>query len=314
MSRRLIWWTPLLAALLWAAAALPAAPAGAQRVTLEAQVAVWVEADGSIELCLDLTHAPTAGETAEARVCPARNQLDPAAAPADRWLRSREAPIGPEMALYVRVRRIGDWLQLGFVSSFEGVRTAHRRAYWTLNFTTAEPHRWHQTDPLTLTLPASPHPELWERPGLAPGAERLTLHERVPDFQLPQLDGEATEWISLTAARNDGAALIVFWSSWAPYAADMLAELDALAAAEGLTVVAVNVYELNPAEAARLASSAAAATLHLSDAGGEVARHYQVDGLPEVYIIDANGTYQAAVRGAAPRSTIQAALHEARTP
>ena len=55
-------------------------------------------------------------------------------------------------------------------------------------------------------------------------------------------------------------------------------------------------------------SASPAGLLHLSDVDGSVARHYRVDGLPELFLLDSRGVYRGVIRGAAPLAEILAAI------
>ncbi len=283
----------------------------AQNFALSARVAVWKSSDNKADLCIDLRSA----NTRDARQCPERRVLSFDRAPEGRWLRSRTLHIGPEMSLWVRARKNDGSVELGIGVSLEGENRNVRGASWSLDWQEITLERWTQTAPLRLDLPAQPHPELWSAvPGPSYDASRLELGQRAPDFQLPELGRNNSSLLTLsTARRGHEITLLVFWSSWAPLVEDTWSLIDGVASADpGVSAIGINVYELASADAETLASSFAPALLHLVDADGSVARHYRVDGLPEIIVLDAQGAFRSAIRGAAPISIVRQAIEQAR--
>ena len=283
--------------------------AEAQEFRLDARVATWMSADGVLELCVDLRD-PIAGET---RQCPDRRMLRVDRAPENRWLRSNTAYIGPETGVWIRVRRIGEQLELGLALTIEGRARGIRRTSWVLDWASLPTERWQQTTTAPLRLSAAPHPELWQSDaGIAVGARRLEVGKAAPEFLLPTLGGPDDSLISLSEARGGGESLtlIVFWSSWAPLVGETLSVLGDLAASEpDVLIIGINVYEVDETAGQSFSRSYGTELLHLVDADGSVAQHYRVDGVPELFVLDSAGIYRGVIRGAAPLTEILSAIY-----
>ena len=285
------------------------ADAEAQEFSLEARVATWMSSDGVLELCFDLRDA-IAGET---RLCPDRRMLRVARAPENRWLRTHSTQIGPETGVWIRVRRLGERLELGLALTVEGRARGIRRTGWVLDWASTPTEQWQRTSTVPLQLPVAPHPELWQsEAGIAVGARRLEVGRTAPEFILPRLGGADDSLISLSAARAGGErlTLIVFWSSWAPLVGETLSVLGDLAVSEpDVRVIGINVYEVDPEAGEAFIRNFGTGLLHLVDVDGSVAQHYRVDGVPELFVLDADGVYRGVIRGAAPLTEILSALY-----
>ena len=286
-------------------------PAGAQDVSVSANLAVWKSSDGVAQICIELRDT-ISGQAREARQCPSRGRLTFAHAPEDRWLRSNAVEIGPEISVWARARRVGDRLDMALGLSIEGEARGLRTRSWNLDWPSAATDRWLRTSAINIALPAALHPELWPVDvGIAAGAARLEPGQPAPQFSLPLLGADADDLTSLSEARAKGTevTLIVFWASWAPYVEDTLTSLVGLSQSNaGLQVIGVNAYEVDDQSARAVAQSYGTGLLHLVDADGSVAEHYRVDGLPEFFLLDSDGVYRAVVRGAAPMSEILATI------
>ena len=268
--------------------------------TLSARIAALRANDGTIVFCVELSNSSE-------QVCPQRRRLNFANAPDGRWLTSEWFFIAPETSLRIRARRLGERLEFGLQLNADGTRETllPRRRFLTWEGTPIG--QWQRSSTVALRLPAAPHWEL-SGGGVASWAARLTLDQPAPEFRLPSLS-DAGRLTALSELRAPGrATIIVFWASWAPYALDTLALLERLAPQRAFTLIAINVYETPREAAAALRNHPAAVAIHLHDASGAVARHYRVDGLPEIFLLDASGIYRAVIRGAAPLAEITAAL------
>ena len=268
--------------------------------SLTTQVAARRGTDGTIEFCVDLG-------AARERVCPQRRRLTFANAPDGTWLTSEWFFIAPETSLRIRARRLGERLEFGLQLNADGTRETllPRRRFLTWQRTPIG--QWQRSSTVALRLPAPPHWEL-NGGGVALWAARLTLDRPAPEFRLPSFNDRG-RLVALSELRAPGrATIIAFWASWAPYAEETLSTLESLASQRRLTLIAINVYETPREAEAALRDRPATATIHLHDASGDVARHYRVDGLPEIFLLDANGIYRAVIRGAAPLDEITAAL------
>ena len=305
----------LLAAAGLAVLAAAAPAAGAQTPdgsAVEVRAVVRLQAGDVAELCLDLRD-PAQGEM---RLCPNRRFLNVANARDGQWLRSHSVSIEPEMSLWVRARRDGGLLDLGIGTTLEGESRGLRRSTWRWNWSEAVTDRWTRTSAVELELLAPTHPELWEpSPGIALNTQRLQINQPAPNFSLLPLDGSSDDLVSLNAARSraDGATLIVFWSSWAPYATDTLSVLTGLTSTDpDILVIGVNVYDSSANTARRMASAYGSGLLHLVDHEGVVAEHYRIDGVPEIFVLDEDGVYREVIRGSAPITEIRAAIDRLR--
>ncbi len=283
--------------------------AEAQEFSLDASVATWMSSDGVLELCFDLRDA-IAGET---RQCPDRRMLRVERAPENRWLRTSTVHIGPETGVWIRVRRVGERLDLGLALTIEGRARGIRRTSWFLDWASTPTDQWQQTSTVPLQLPAAPHPELWQsEAGIAVGARRLEVGKAAPEFLLPRLGSTTDELTSLSDARAGAKqlTLIVFWSSWAPLVGETLSVLGDLAVSEpDVRVIGINVYEVNDEAGEAFIQNFGTGLLHLDDADGSVAQHYRVDGVPELFVLDSEGVYRGVIRGAAPLTEILSALY-----
>lgn len=299
----------LLGAVAALALVLTSSSVDAQSSRLSVGIATWTSADGVIELCANLRDA----SVGLARQCPERRRLTVERAAENRWLRSRSAYIAPEVAIWVRARRVGDRLDLGLGLSIEGVARGVRARSWSLHWPTAPIDQWQQTSFVSIELPVAPHPELWDSPaGIAPGAPRLEVGRPAPEFRLPRLGGPDDDLVSLSAARSgsERLTLIVFWSSWAPFVGETLSVLGDLEDRAGdILVVGVNVYEVDDGAGEAFIRNRGVGLLHLVDADGSVAQHYRVDGLPELFVLDSDGVYRGVIRGAAPLTEILSAIY-----
>lgn len=280
----------------------------AQSSSLRVNVAIWVSAEGQAELCVDLRDA-RAGQT---RQCPDRRRFTFARAPEGRWLRSAALHIAPEVSIYARARRSGSLLDFGLGVTIEGETRGLRSQTWQLEWDAIQPNRWVTSSTLPLRLPVAPHPELWPvHTGMVAGAHRLEVGRSAPGFLLPVLNSPSDTLVSLSRARSGGAelTLIVFWSSWAPFVGETLDVLSDLAAGrDDVLVIGINVYEVDEGAGEAFARNYGTDLLHLVDTTGEVAQHYRVDGVPELFVLDERGVYRGVIRGAAPLTQILSAL------
>ncbi len=283
--------------------------ASAQRSSLAANVTTLKSESGIVELCLELRHQ-SAGDT---RQCPERRLLRFASAPEGRWLRSSSLDIAPEVAVWIRARRLGGTLELGLGVAIEGAARGVRASSWSLHWDSAATGVWERTTSITLKLPVGPHPELWPlQPGMAIGVHRLEVGKPAPQFSLPVLGDPANRLITLSQARagREQLTLIVFWASWAPFVGETLSVLGDLAAREDdVLVIGVNVYEIAEGAGESFVTNYGSDLLHLADTAGHVARHYRVDGVPELFVIDSDGVYRGVIRGAAPLTEILSAIY-----
>ena len=273
------------------------AAVGAQSGSVEARIAARKAADGRVELCLQL------GAEKEPR-CPVERYFPYPDATVDRWLQSSPLTVD-DASLRVRARRDdGPWIELALIVALDGetnILTPQRRFF---NWETAETGRWLRSSWVSMdTISAS------SALGVAENAARLQVERRAPEFTLPRLENEGL--ISLSDYRGK-TVVLAFWASWSAGDRELLNRLDALWRAQGgsqgdLAVLAINVYD-TPGAASRAFVQAGVGFPGLIDAQAAVTRHYRVDGLPELLLIDAGGVYRERLTGAADTAAIQAAI------
>ncbi len=281
----------------------------AQEASLRANMAIWTSDAGYAEFCVDLRDA-VAGQT---RQCPERRRLTFARAPEGRWLRSANLHIAPEVAIYARARRSGSLLHYGLGVTIEGVTRGLSSRTWRLDWDATESNQWVLSSAVSLSLPVAPHPELWPViSGIVAGAHRLEVGKTAPEFILPVLGGDDESLVSLSGARVGGErlTLIVFWSSWAPFVGQTLDALADLAARrDDVLVIGISVYEVDEGAGEEFVITHGTDLLHLVDTTGDVAHHYRVDGVPELFVLDQDGVYRGVIRGAAPLAQILSVLN-----
>ncbi len=277
------------------------------------RVMTWKSATGRVSLCLYVR----VDESTARRHCPERRRFDYEAARERSWMRTSEMQITADLTAWIRARKLSEWIEFELVLRHgeDGDEQRIRQDDWRLSWEGALLSAWEFSLPLRLNLRTGE--ELWSGIGLERNTPRLERGEEAPDFRLSVL-GDDTRMLTLSETRashqesNRGVTLLVFWSSWAPLAADTLNALGRIALEDGINVVGINVYQHQLSAAERLLEEVNYDLLHLADSSGEVARHYRVDGLPEMFLIDSDGVYRGVVRGAAPLSQIRRAIESAR--
>ena len=282
------------------AALLSLGATDAQSDAVETQITARKAADGRVELCIYLG-------AEKQRRCPATRFFPYAEAPVGRWLHSSTLQID-DAALQVRARRDNQgWIEITLATTLGGISRVHTPRARFFNWQTTSVDRWVTSSSVTIGTRAA-DPTL----GVSDGAARLQRGQPAPNFTLARLEGEGA--ISLSDFRGKTVAL-VFWSSWSPGAADLLSRLGTLrrtrASSESdLVVLAINVYDQRGA-AARAFVEAGASIPGVIDEQAEVTRHYRVDGLPELLLIDPDGVYRERITGAAGASVIDTAINAA---
>ena len=135
----------------------------------------------------------------------------------------------------------------------------------------------------------------------ASSAGAAGVGQRAPDFTLPDWQGHAT-----ALADGRGRVTIVdFWASWCTPCAPMLPALDAIAQrAEGrVRVLAVDVDQSRAKADAFLRDhlpSVSAQTTLLHDESASVLARYGAEGMPAVFVVDAEGTIRFTEVGYSP--------------
>ncbi len=130
----------------------------------------------------------------------------------------------------------------------------------------------------------------------APSGARVG--EPAPDFQLKDLDGQST---SLSNFR-DKPVLINFWATRCP---ECLAEMPYLQQVyeersdEGLVVLAINIGD-SPSEVKEFLQTHNLSLPVLLDTEENVARKYNITGIPTSFFIDGDGIIRQKIIGAFP--------------
>lgn len=274
--------------------------ADAQSDAVETQIIARKAADGRVELCIYLG-------AEKQRRCPAARFFPYAEAPVGNWLHTSILQVD-DAALQVRARRDNQgWIEITLAAALGGVSHVHIPRARFFNWQETSVDRWVTSSSVTIGTRAA-DPTL----GISDDAVRLQRGQPAPNFTLARLEGEGA--ISLSDFRGKTVAL-VFWSSWSPGAADLLSRLGTLrrartSGASDLVVLAINVYDQRGA-AARAFVEAGASIPSVIDEQAEVTRHYRINGLPELVLLDPDGVYRERITGAAPTAAINAAINAA---
>lgn len=292
-----------LLALLAAALGLAAAgsQASAQTSTQTGSVDVRITArkvaDGSVEMCLYLNAEKT-------RRCPTERYFRYPDTLVNEWRNSSAIEVG-RATLTIRARRdAGGWVELTLAARLDGVTRIHRPERRFFNWPAVAVDRWLRSSPVSVETGGGA-----AATGLAVDAPRLQRGRAAPQFTLQQLEGEGA--ISL-ADYSGKTVVLAFWSSWDAGGVQLLRRLNQRWRAGGgtnggLAVLAINVYD-TPGTAQRAFVEANVGFDGVIDSGAEVTRHYRVDGLPELLVIDAGGVYRERVTGAADTRAIDQAI------
>ncbi len=134
--------------------------------------------------------------------------------------------------------------------------------------------------------------------------------DHAPDFSLTTFDGEQ---ISLSDWRGN-VVVVNFWASWcAPCRdeADMLERVWREYQSHGVQFVGVN-YADNRANASAHIAEFDITYPNGTDEGKRISQAYGVRGVPETFIIDANGNLQDSFIGPPPEAQLRAAIESAR--
>ncbi len=119
---------------------------------------------------------------------------------------------------------------------------------------------------------------------------RVRVGDKLPSFQLVDLEGRTRPWESLLGAR---LTVVVFWNSAQPAALEELADLgpDALDrfSGNGLAVVGINTGD-DPKWARELVKRSGARFMNLSDRDGNALKQVASGRIPRTYLVDASGT------------------------
>ena len=291
--------TLFFAALLAAALGLAAASsqASAQTGSVDVRITARKAADGSVEMCLYLN-------TEKTRRCPTERYFRYPNTLVNEWRSSSEIEVG-RATLTIRARRdAGGWVELMLAARLDGVTRIHSPERRFFNWPAVAVDRWLRSSPVSVETGGG-----GAATGLAVDAPRLQRGRAAPQFTLQQLEGEGA--ISL-ADYSGKTVVLAFWSSWDAGGVQLLRRLDQLwragdGADGGLAVLAINVYD-TPGAAQRAFVEANVGFDGVIDSGAEVTRHYRVDGLPELLVIDAGGVYRERVTGAANTQAINQAI------
>ena len=284
----------LAAALIWVPAA---AQTSGQMGSAEVRIAARKAADGSVELCLYLNAEKT-------RRCPTERYFRYPDVLVNEW-RSSSAIEAGRATLTIRARRdTGGWVELTLAARLDGVTQVHRPERRFFNWPGVAVDRWLRSSPVSVETGGGD-----AATGLAVDAPRLQRGSDAPQFTLQRLEGEGAVSLGDYSGKT---VVLAFWSSWDAGGVQLLRRLDQLwragsGANGGLAVLAINVYDATGA-AQRAFVEANVGFDGVIDTGAEVTRHYRVDGLPELVVIDAGGVYRERVTGAADTRAIERAI------
>jgi len=138
----------------------------------------------------------------------------------------------------------------------------------------------------------------------------VRVGNRAPDFTLRSLDGSS---VRLSDLRGK-PVVINFWASWCPPCKE---EMPAFQKAyeryrsEGVVFLGVD-YREDAATVQRFVQQNGYGWTFLLDSDGQVARSYQVTGVPETYFIDRNGIVRDSQIGPLTPSMLDAKLSKIR--
>ena len=287
----------LAAALVWVSAA---AQTSGQTGSAEVRIAARKAADGSVEMCL------VVADEKERRCSAARYFPYPNLA-VNEWRASSAVQVG-RAALSIRARRApGGWVELTLAAALDGETRVYRPERRFLNWGSVVVDRWLRSTSVTVEIGGCAGAT-----GLADQAPRLQRGRVAPDFAIERFEGACA--VSLSELRGR-TVLLVFWSSWDGAGSALLGRLDRLWRARGgnsgdLAVLAINVYDTRGKAASAFVQTGVGFPGAI-DAQAQVARHYRIDGLPELLLIDSAGVYRERITGAAELSVITAAIDRA---
>lgn len=154
--------------------------------------------------------------------------------------------------------------------------------------------------PLALTLALSACGE---------GGVQVAGGDAAPSFALTTLAGETIRFPEDLAGR---AVVIRFWAAWCPYCEKEMKEIDPVAArlaAEGLSVLAVNVGQ-DRASVEAFVDRVAFRYPALLDEPAATARLYGVKGLPTTFFVLPNGKVRSRLVGEADAATFERLARE----
>ena len=142
----------------------------------------------------------------------------------------------------------------------------------------------------------------------------VLLGKPAPAFELPTLDGgtvDSADW------RGD-VVVVNFWASWCVPCREEAPELEAFAEQwrdRGVRLVGI-VYNDEESEAAAFRDRYGLTYPQALDPGGRAAIDFGVFGVPETYVIAADGTVMAKLLGAVDAATLErvvASVNDGRT-
>lgn len=292
----------LLAAALGLAAtgSQASAQTSAQTGSVDVRITARKVADGSVEMCLAVADE-------KERRCSAARYFPYPNLDVNEWRASSVVQVG-RAALSIRARRAaGGWVELTLAAALDGETRIYRPERRFLNWNNAVVDRWLRSTSVTVEIGGCVGAT-----GLADHAPRLQRGHTAPDFAIERFEGGCA--VSLSELRGR-TVLLVFWSSWDGAGGALLERLDRLWRARGgeggdLAVLAINVYDTRGAAASAFVRTGAGFPGAI-DAQAQVARHYRIDGLPELLLIDSAGVYRERITGAADLSVITAAIDRA---
>ena len=138
--------------------------------------------------------------------------------------------------------------------------------------------------------------------------ESALIGKEAPEFRLPRLDGGEVD-----SATYRGEILVVnFWASWCVPCIEEAPELEAFARrwdGRGVNLVGI-VYNDEEDKAADFRDRFGLTFPQALDPTGRAAIDFGVFGVPETYVVDAEGTVKARMIGAVDAATLERVVTE----
>ena len=281
-------------------AAAPPVAAQSESESVEVRIAARKAADGRVEMCIQIN-------AEQQRRCPGARHFPYPEMAVNEWRVSSVVRVG-RAVLGVRARRAaGGWVELALTATVDGQTRIYRPERRFFNWENTAVDRWLRSSSVSVRTDGCALPT-----GLAADAPRLQRGRPAPDFALQRFEDECA--VSLSDLRGR-TVLLAFWSSWDSAGRALLRRLDQLWRARGgdngdLAVLAINVYDQRGAAQRAFVQTGVGFPAAL-DPQAEVARHYRIDGLPELLLIDPDGVFRERITGAAGASAINAAISTA---
>lgn len=116
----------------------------------------------------------------------------------------------------------------------------------------------------------------------------VAVNDKTPDFSLERLDGEK---VTLSEVLKDKIAVLDFWASWCPHCVKAIPQLEKFHREnkEKVAVIGVNIKE-SRTKVEDFARKMGVTYPIALDSDGNVAKLYNVVGIPTIVAVDRDGT------------------------